>query len=568
MSSPLTARHAIVLADADPVRREALRSGIERWYGEQFAVVTAADAGDSLRIASALGAEGVLPVLVAAVAESEERIVAEALDASRLPQGAGRLWLTPSPAVNGAASGPGERGGDGVGRLPFPVDRPQDLDVRLIDTLLADWWRGATPQERGALTLVVVGAHYRTQRAFEIRAFLSGCGVVFGWTEQPASEPVQVVVFDVEGGQVETLVEPTLAQLAVACRLVDKPVGTVFDVIVVGGGPAGLATGIYAGTEGLRALIVENGAPGGQVATSHEVANYLGFPDGISGWELSRRALAQARKYGVGWLPGHVAGPLTLGTGTQRHRVTVGADVYEAGAVVIASGLKPVELDATGAKAVLGRGLYYSTLEVDLELLKGQPVVVVGGGNSAGEAALQLAGFASRVTMLVRSTLKMSGYLEDAVRRTPNIDVWEGYVVDECFADGHGELHRVRVRGTATFDLHYLDTRWLYCLLGGTPDTAWLGRTAAERIRSDGKGFVLTGHHLPKEVQPAAPTRTSVAGVHAVGDVRKGYPPRVGSAVGQGSAAVVDVLEYRAANPGLFPSLTTATEAAAEPAVG
>lgn len=550
----------------------------------------------------ALSETGAQVVLIAAVgdekhaAEVLERASAAAVDTGAVTA-PGRLWLVPGGDGEGAAARDGA-----AARLPFAADEAEpELNPRIIDEAIDAWWQQAPAKQLGDLLEVTVQAPFRSPEAFKVRAFLAGSGVVFLWEDPKAGdENVYVTV----PGEKERLKNPSLAKLAVALHLVDPPKPNEwFDVIIVGGGPAGLAAAVYGGAKGLMTLVIEDTVPGGQVGTSSEVANYLGFPEGVTGFELARRALAQAKKFKVLWQPAHKAVELRLRDKEkdEPHEVVVQADkkkiTYRAGAVVIATGLTPIQLteqDVEGISKLDGRGIYYSALSVDAPETYGQPVAIVGGGNSAGQAALHLAQYAESVTMIVRGPgvkEKMADYLVKRIEKQKNIKVLPHSNVKRVTGDKDGLSHLQYAFGDILM-LRDLDARWLYLLLGGRPNVGWLGKEAAGRIKtSKVSRAVLTGMHLPglaetlkkaeeqakkqadkknlqgpdrekfiegliEKAKPAS-TQTSVPGVFAIGDVQHGTASRVGAAVGQGAAVTGDIFTYIAKNSKRFPSFKT-----------
>ncbi|MEU1372289.1 FAD-dependent oxidoreductase [Streptomyces triculaminicus] len=583
-----TVRHAIALSDPDPLRRLKLQEFFAKWYGDQFTVVPTARAEDTAQVVGALTQEGIDVVLVAAV--GDEPSASAVLESAGTAEGEpGRLWLVPDS--EGEAVAPRD---SAPARLPFTTDTLAELDPRVVDDAIADWWEHATPDQRDGLDEVKIRAPLRSLKAFEVRAFVSGSGFVITWQNpDPATdENVYVTVPGVK----EPLKNPSLARLAVALKLVDPAENNAwFDIIVVGGGPAGLSAAVYAGTEGLKTLVIEDDVPGGQVGPSTEIANYFGFPDGIAGFELARRALKQARKYKVAWQPAHQATALRIGDSKKPHEVTVGGTethTYKAGAVVLASGLKPTQMDVPGLKPLLGRGIYYSALAVDAPETTGNRVAIVGGGNSAGQAALHFAKYAKDVTIIIRGDsikAKMSDYLVKRIEAQKNIHVWTNSNVSRCKPDAGNTLASLEITHNQTDEVRYLDARWLYLMLGGKPDIGWVGPEAKAKIAvSAVSGAVLTGMNIPghaaflleaaqkareagnnknlkgkelekfveSEVQKvrAANNQTSVPGVYAAGDVQHGVPPRVGAAVGQGAAVLGELFRYIAKYPDLFPS--------------
>ncbi|MBH1934217.1 NAD(P)/FAD-dependent oxidoreductase [Streptomyces sp. AV19] len=556
------ARHAVVLADPDPIRRSQLQEGFTRWYGDQFLLVPTARPEDTARTLDDLARQGTHVVLVAAVDDEPVPV-----------PGTGRLRLAPA------------------------AEDPADLDPRVLDGAVEEWWQRATPEQRAGFVPVTVRAPYRSPEAFEIRSFLAGSGAVFLWRdpEPPGDPDVHVLV-----GDTELPPNPSLAALADALHLVDRPTETWFDVIVIGGGPAGLSAAIYAGTQGLRTLVVEDRVPGGQVTTNPDIANCFGFPDGISGYALARRALKQAREYQVAWQPAHHATDLRIGDDRTPHEVVVDgmADrTYKAGALIIASGLVWRRLDdVPGLKPLVGRGVYYSALPVDAPRTQGDHVAVVGGGNSAGHAALFFAQYAEDVTMIVRAGSlreKMAAYLVDLIEEfnkpEERIHILTNSDVTGCAADSRDELAGIEITNSDTHEVRRLDARWLYVLIGGEPDLTWAGPAALDRIglsavtgavltgtsvpgrtqalvkaeeqaREEGEKLGLTGRALEKYVEQAvlkarpASTATSVPGIYAAGDVQSGAQYGVSSAVGQGATAIGELFPYIARHPNLFPS--------------
>ena len=306
--------------------------------------------------------------------------------------------------------------------------------------------------------------------------------------------------------------------------------------MVVGAGPAGLAAAVSAASEGLSTVVLDAVATGGQAGTSSQIENYLGFPAGISGAELADRAVVQARKFGaVFTIPGE-ARSLARVSGHFVVGLTDGAEV-EAHTVVLATGVRYRRLDIPGMDRLEGSSVYYAATEFEARLCQGDPVVVVGGGNSAGQAALFLARGAAEVHLVIRHDdlhRDMSRYLAERVVTTPRIQVWRECEV--CELVGDRGLEEVVVHDLRTDQRRALRATALFVLIGSEPHTRWLEGT----IALDERGFVLTGAGL----ESSALFATSIAGVFAVGDVRSGSVKRVASAVGEGSVAVRHVYDY------------------------
>ena len=339
-------------------------------------------------------------------------------------------------------------------------------------------------------------------------------------------------------------VEPSIRDLAVAIGLRSTTETRSFDLLVVGAGPAGLAAAVYGASEGLRTAVLEGVAPGGQAGSSSRIENYLGFPSGVSGADLTRRAIDQARRLGA-----EVLAPTTvtrLTTQAPYHLVELeGGASLSATALIIATGVSYRTLDVDGADALAGRGVFYGASLHEARSYQDEDVVIVGGANSAGQAAIHFARFARSVTMVVRGSslaTAMSTYLVEQIGRTPSIVVRCGTVVVSIHGDGHMDHVEISTGGG---EPERLSTSGLFIFIGAIPHTEWLGQ-AVER---DPHGFVLTGPDLArpgmwKEQRDPFPLETSLPGVFAAGDVRARSVKRVASAVGDGAVAVQVVHQY------------------------
>jgi thioredoxin reductase (NADPH) len=316
----------------------------------------------------------------------------------------------------------------------------------------------------------------------------------------------------------------------------------VYDVAIVGAGPAGLAAAVYAASEGLSIAALDCRAPGGQAGTSARIENYLGFPNAISGQELAGRAHIQAQKFGA-----HIGIPCEVKRLYCEKRpfaleLTDGQRILSR-TVVIASGAEYRRPEVSGLERFEGRGVYYWATPIEARLCRGEPVLLIGGGNSAGQAAVFLAPQVDHIHMFIRGAnleQRMSRYLAERVASLPNITL---HCRTELTAlDGNDRLERVQYRGAGGID-GTMTTRHLFAFVGATPNTSWLETCGVE---VDTSGFVLTGIDLSKEVDRSLPLQTSVEGVFAVGDVRSGSSKRVASAVGEGSAVVAQIHTFLA----------------------
>jgi thioredoxin reductase (NADPH) len=319
----------------------------------------------------------------------------------------------------------------------------------------------------------------------------------------------------------------------------------VYDLVVIGGGPAGLAAGVYGGSEGLRTLVVEREAPGGQAGQSSKIENYLGFPNGLSGRELAERAYAQARRFGTEVLGVQTVTGIEPAGSAHDVKLSDGSSV-RAHAVVVATGVAYRKLEAPGVNDLTGAGVYYGAAMTEGPACRNEDVVIVGGANSAGQAAMYFAGEGARVHILVRRTIEegMSQYLVDRIHAHPNVEVRSRTQVVSASGNGHlegvhttGEDGERDIRATAMF-----------IFIGARPQTDWLG----DRVQRDERGFVLSG----PDVGPRPPgwsldrepllLETSTPGIFVAGDVRSGSTKRVASSVGEGAMAVRFVHEHLA----------------------
>jgi thioredoxin reductase (NADPH) len=441
-----------------------------------------------------------------------------------------------------------------------PWDPPEQNLYPVLDDLLADWQSAFRPPFEG---LRLIGSRW-SPKTYELREFLARNAVPYKWddADTAASDPevgrlvaaaqnaecrFPVVVFP-DGSMLH---QPGQAELAERIGLRTRADNKFYDLVIVGGGPAGLAAGVYGASEGLSTVIVERDAPGGQAGLSSRIENYLGFPSGLSGADLTRRAVAQARRFGVEILaPQHTVGVRSEGP----YRIVKLADGSEISchALMVATGVQWRKLDTPGMDRLHGAGVYYGAGPAEAISCRDEEVYIVGGANSAGQAAMNFSRYARRVVMLVRSAglgASMSRYLIDEIARTPNIEVQTGALVAEV----HGEerLEAISIRCDATGSVDRVPASALFIFIGAEPSTEWLNGF----VERDERGFLLTGQDLlrngerPRGWQldrDPGLLETSVAGVFAVGDVRHGSVKRVASGVGEGSIAIQFVHQYLA----------------------
>jgi thioredoxin reductase (NADPH) len=415
------------------------------------------------------------------------------------------------------------------------------------------WWR----EQGGRFEAVTVIGEELSARTHEIRDVLSRNNVPFGYYPSDSKEGRQTLerlgaaqppgpVVALYNGIV--LVDPDIAEVAEALGIDVRPTEQAYDLLIVGAGPAGLAAAVYGASEGLSTALLEREAFGGQAGTSSRIRNYLGFPRGISGVELAWRAYEQAWGFGTHFVYGNPAVSLTAEPDLRVVGLHDGSRV-RARTVVIATGVTYQRLGIPELEALAGAGVFYGAGTVEAQAVAGKPVFVVGGGNSAGQAALHLAKYARQVTILVRAgslAASMSDYLIRQIEDAPNVEV--RHLTEIAGGGGHGHLEHLLIRHRATGEEEGAPAAGLFILIGAQPFTRWLPDSMAR----DQWGFILTGQdavkHWPLQRAPF-PFETSLPGVFAVGDVRHGSIKRVASAVGEGSVAIRLIHDYLALAP-------------------
>ena len=390
----------------------------------------------------------------------------------------------------------------------------------------------------------------------DIRDFLSRNAIPYEWLDPADPADARCVAAAARDARRPAVVlqdgsvleAPTLRELARRLDLATAPAGGTYDLVIVGGGPAGLAAAVYGGSEGLRTMLVEREAPGGQAGTSSRIENYLGFPGGISGGDLANRAFLQARRFGTEIVvTRHVAAIEPDGDG---HLLRLdGGETVRTHAILIAVGVTWRKLDAAGADELVGRGVYYGAARTEALGTRGKDVFLIGGGNSAGQAAMFFSNYARSVTLLVRGTSlekSMSYYLIEQLKSKTNIAVETGTTVVRVGGEAHIDSIATVRDGDGTERVRPADA--LFAFIGADAETAWL----PAGIERDARGYVRTGHDVTAWTQPDRPPyalETSVPGIFASGDVRSDSVKRVASGVGEGSMVVSFVHEYLATRP-------------------
>jgi thioredoxin reductase (NADPH) len=439
-----------------------------------------------------------------------------------------------------------------------PWDPPSEHLYPQLDDLLDDWQASFRPTFQG---IRVLGTRW-SPRSYELRDFLARNHVPYQWidVELSVNDPETKRLLEALGPEASNLpvvlfpdgtklLESVPADVAQKVGLRTRAQTSFYDLAIVGGGPAGLAAAVYGASEGLHTVIIEREAPGGQAGMSSRIENYLGFPTGLSGGDLARRAVVQAQRFGVEILAPQEA----VGIRTEAsYRIIKMADGNEISchALMIATGVQWRRLEAPGVDRLQGAGIYYGGGATEALSCQGEIVYVVGGANSAGQAAMNFAKYAERVVILVRGeslSSTMSQYLIEQVQRTPNIQLWTHASVAEVHGDTR--LEEISVLCSDTNKIERVPASSMFIFIGALPRTDWL----VDVVERDERGFLLTGPDLMRDGQRPKGwaldrdpflLETNVPGIFAVGDVRHGSIKRVASGVGEGSVAVQFIHQY------------------------
>jgi thioredoxin reductase (NADPH) len=542
----------ILTVDDDPRVSAAITRDLADQYGADYRVIGATSGPEALAVLARLALRDDPVALIAVDQRMPQMTGIEVLEQARAhAPGAKMLLLTAYADTDVAIKAINDIGLDYY--LLKPWDPPAQRLYPVVDDLLGDW-RAANPDQSAELRVV---GHRWSERSHGVKLFLARNHVPYRWydierdsegqrlCDLAAATSAELPLVLLPGG--DTLRSPSTLDLAGALGLHTTAQQPLYDVCIVGGGPAGLAAAVYAASEGLRTVIVEREAPGGQAGLSATIENYLGFPKGLSGSDLTHRALAQATRFGAEM----VLARDVVGFETRGPVCAVlfdGSGEIEARSLVIATGVSYRRLDAPGLAELTGRGVYYGASATDASQCKGDDVYIVGAANSAGQAALNLARFAKRVVLVVRAATlldTMSHYLSERITSAPNIVV--RYRSEVVAGRGDGHLEALTLVDRTTGITEEVETSWLFVFVGASPRTDWLG---ADIVR-DGKGFIVTGPDLattgrwPLQRAPFT-LETSVPGVFAAGDVRLDSMKRVASAVGEGAMSIYLVHRYLA----------------------
>jgi thioredoxin reductase (NADPH) len=541
-------RPAIVAVDDEPAVLAAVARDLRRGFGERFRILRAASGDEALEIVRELRARGdQIAMLIADQRMPGMPGTQYLVEARKIAPDAKRVLLTAYADTEAAIAAINEVALDYY--LLKPWDPPEEQLFPVVEDLLTTWEAGAALEAGG----VRVVGHRFSKESHDLRDFLVRNRVPARWLDVErdgeARELLQVAGVDAERLPVALLEDgtvlerPTVLGLAERLGVAVAPAQDHYDLVVVGGGPAGLAAAVYGASEGLKTIMVEREAPGGQAGQSSRIENYLGFPAGLSGSDLARRATDQARRLGAELLAVQEAVGLRV-EGSARLVELSGGELLSASCVLVASGVSYRQLDTPGFPELTGAGVYYGAAMTEARACADQRIVVIGGANSAGQAAVYFSGYAAAVTMLVRGPsleASMSHYLIEQIEALSNVEVRTGTSATAA-EQQDGQLRRVRVAGPDGEQT--IDADACFVFIGASPRTDWLEGVVAR----DERGFILAGRDAQAagwqlEREPYV-LETTVPGVFVAGDVRARSIKRVASAVGEGSMAVSLIHEY------------------------
>jgi thioredoxin reductase (NADPH) len=545
----------ILTVDDDPLVSAAIARDLTSRYGTGYRVVRASSGPEALAVLTRLALRDEPVALIATDQRMPRMTGIELLEQARPhAPGAKFLLLTAYADTDVAIKAINDIGLDYY--LLKPWDPPEDRLYPVVDDLLGDWQR-AHPDHTADVRVV---GHRWSDRSHDVKMFLARNHVPYRWYDVERDAEAQRLRDLAQAGPADlplvlvpdgdTLRSPSTLDLAGALGLRTTARQPLYDVCIVGAGPAGLAAAVYAASEGLSTVVVEREAPGGQAGQSAAIENYLGFPKGLSGSDLAQRAIAQVYRFGAEMvLARDVVGFETRGP--VRAVRFDGSGEVEARALIVATGVAYRRLEAAGLDALTGRGVYYGVNAGEASQCQDDEVYVVGAANSAGQAALNLARFAKRVVLVVRAATlmdTMSSYLVERIAAAPNVAV--RYRCEVVAGRGDGHLEALTLADRDTGDTEEVASSWLFAFIGASPRTDWLGPDVAR----DANGFVVTGQDLlasgaarrwPLARAPFV-LETSVPGVFAAGDVRLDSMKRVASAVGEGAMSIYLVHRYLA----------------------
>lgn len=547
-------RPVILAVDDDAAVLAAIERDLRQHYRADYRVMKAGSPAEGLATARELAARNA-PVALFLVDQRMPGMTGIELltEVSKLHPTARRVLLTAYADTDVAIAGINTIGLDHY--LMKPWDPPEQRLYPVLDDLLSEWRARVTPSFDG---IRVMGSEW-SAASYDAKEFLSRNRVPYQWVDLDQDATARALAETLTGDLTRLpiivfpdgthLVAPGQVELAAKSGLQTQASRPFYDVVVIGGGPAGLANAVYGASEGLRMVIVESVATGGQAGTSSMIENYLGFPSGVTGADLAQRATAQARRFGAEVIAGQEVVRIRR---EDPYRVVVLADGTELTAycVVITTGMAARVLDVPGIAPLQGTGVFYGAAMSEAARFRGKDICIVGGANSAGQGALFFSRYARKVTMIVRADdllPMMSQYLVDRIRAAPNMEVLTGVAVGSV--QGERALESVSLTSIRTGETSTISASAMFIFIGVSPHAD----AFADTLDRDSAGFLMTGSDLPQEHgrprgwglqrEPYA-FETNIPGVFAAGDVRAGANRRVAAAVGEGSAAIYSVHRY------------------------
>ncbi|QMU28911.1 FAD-dependent oxidoreductase [Adhaeribacter radiodurans] len=548
----------IFVIDDDPQVLRAIERDLRKKYRKEYRILTAESGEEALEIVKELK----LKSEVVALFLSDQRMPGlQGVDfleqAKENYPDAKRVLLTAYSDTNAAIQAINKVQLDYY--LMKPWDPPEEKLYPILDDLLDDWLINFKPDFQG---IKLVGFQWSPQSHL-IKDFLAGNLIPYQWldiqTNSKAQELLDLSKMDAknlpalffEDGSY--LANPDLLSVATKIGLNVTAAANLYDVVIIGAGPAGLAAAVYGASEGLKTLVVERRAPGGQAGTSSKIENYLGFPTGLTGAELTRRAIAQATRLGAEFLAPLEVVDIQLKDSYKILVLTDGTQI-KTRSIVLTTGVDYMQLPAAGIDNFTGAGIYYGAATTEAVAARDEDIYIVGGGNSAGQAAMYLSKFAAKVYILIRGqslAATMSQYLIDQINNTPNIQLLNRTVVKE--AHGDSRLKELLLENVETKECWKVKSHFLFIFIGAKPCTDGIKLD----FMTNGKGYIETGRELIKyenfrkkwklDREPF-PLESCYPGVFAAGDVRSGAMNRIASAVGEGAMAIKLVHEYLAEN--------------------
>ena len=546
----------IFSVDDDPQVLRSIKRDLRNEYKESYRIVSTDKAGEALESLVELRKKGEEVALFVSDQRMPEMQGVDFLEkAKKIFPAAKRVLLTAYSDTDAAIRAINDVSLDYY--LMKPWDPPEEKMYPVLDDLLDEWESNHTPDFQG---IKVIGYQYSPQ-SHEIKDFLAGNLKPYQWIDmdydpraeemlsllQEEQKNLPLVVFE-DGTYLRN---PSIQHIAERVGLNPNAQSELYDVAIIGAGPSGLAAAVYGGSEGLKTLLIERRAPGGQAGTSSRIENYLGFPSGLSGADLARRAITQASRFGIEFLSPQTVSGISIEGNYKKIKLQDDSEIL-AKSIVITTGVDYRRLPAEGIDEFTGKGIYYGAATTEANACKEREVYIVGGGNSAGQGAVYLSKFAKKVHILIRRedlSSSMSAYLIDQIDNIENIEVCGFRQIKS--ASGNGKLEGLVIENLTDHSVEEVNADALFIFIGARPYTEWTG----SNILKNDKGYILTGKDVQSngsfskiwklERDPYL-LETCQPGVFAAGDVRSGAMNRVASAVGEGAMAIKYVHQYLA----------------------